>query len=131
MCELAFSTCTQVYDRILQLYGLLHKVLNSTFHILLQLIFKQVSASSKTKKEKSMNNGGVRGATKQKRSAKRRTEMATSQKNSSQPDNFKVAEGKTWRDTFLDQLPQDQPAWKDIVKMCAWWHIREDCYNNC
>jgi hypothetical protein len=27
--------------------------------------------------------------------------------------------------------PHDRPAWSEKVKMCARWHIKGDCYDNC
>jgi hypothetical protein len=52
-------------------------------------------------------------------------------KNNSQPDKFKLAAGELWKETFEKILPHDCPAWVDKIKMCARWHIKGDCYNNC
>jgi hypothetical protein len=48
-----------------------------------------------------------------------------------QTNEFKVADRETWKGTFSKMLPQDSPAWNDIVKMCAHWHIKGDCYDYC
>jgi hypothetical protein len=52
-------------------------------------------------------------------------------KNHGQPDEFKLAEGETWIHTFANLLPHNRPAWNEKVKMCAHWHIKGDCYDNC
>jgi hypothetical protein len=31
----------------------------------------------------------------------------------------------------VNSFPQDRPSWKGKVKMCARWHIKGDCYDNC
>ncbi len=49
-------------------------------------------------------------------------------KNLGQPDEFKVAKGKIWKENFLTLLPQDQQVWNDNVKMCAHWHIKGNAF---
>jgi hypothetical protein len=51
--------------------------------------------------------------------------------NSAQDEDFAVADGKTWKETFSKQFLQDRPIWEGKIKMCARWHIKGDCYNNC
>ncbi len=48
-----------------------------------------------------------------------------------QPDEFKIVEGETWKDTFANLLPHNRPAWNEKVTMCTCWHIKGNCYNNC
>jgi hypothetical protein len=52
-------------------------------------------------------------------------------RNTSQDDNFEVAAGKIWKNTFSKQLLQDPPTWGDKIKMCTRWHIKGNCYDNC
>jgi hypothetical protein len=52
-------------------------------------------------------------------------------KNTPQPDEFKLVTGESWKENFATILPHDRPAWTDKIKMCARWHIKGDCYNNC
>jgi hypothetical protein len=42
-----------------------------------------------------------------------------------------LATGKSWKDTFSKQFPQDGPSWEGKVKMCARWHIKGNYYDNC
>ena len=48
-----------------------------------------------------------------------------------QDKDFIPKDGESWKDTFSQQLPKDRPAWDDKIKMCARWHIKGDCYENC
>jgi hypothetical protein len=48
-----------------------------------------------------------------------------------QDENFKDATGETWKNALSKQLPQDCPTWEDKIKMCARWHTKGNCYDNC
>jgi hypothetical protein len=48
-----------------------------------------------------------------------------------QDKDFALETGKSWKDTFSKQLPQDRPTWEGKVKMCTRWHIKGNCYDNC
>jgi hypothetical protein len=50
-------------------------------------------------------------------------------KNAAQDEDFAVAEGKTWKETFSEQLPHDRPTWEGKIKMYARWNIKGSCYD--
>jgi hypothetical protein len=52
-------------------------------------------------------------------------------KNTTHPVEFKLTAGESWKDNFAMILPHDQPAWTGKIQMCASWHLKGDCYNNC
>ncbi len=51
--------------------------------------------------------------------------------NLEQDKDFAMATGEFWKEPFSKQFPQNRPSWEGKVKMCARWHIKGDCYDNC
>jgi hypothetical protein len=98
--------------------------------MMLPLTFKKVQGTislAENKNEEAKKGGGKEGNKK----CKNKSGNSNLVKNHGQPDKFKIAEGKTWKNTFANLLPYDRPAWNEKVKMCTHWHIKGDCYNNC
>jgi hypothetical protein len=52
-------------------------------------------------------------------------------KNNSQVEEFKLLPGETWKDNFASILPHDRPNWGPKEKICARFHIKGDCFDNC
>ena len=52
-------------------------------------------------------------------------------KNTSQAEDFKLLPGETWKENFVSILPHDRPNWEAKEKMCARFHIKCDCFDNC
>jgi len=52
-------------------------------------------------------------------------------KNTSQVKEFKLLQGETWKDNFASILPHDRPNWGPKEKICARFHIKGDCFDNC
>ncbi len=65
-----------------------------------------------------------------KRSARVKTATEISKK-FAQDKSFAVGVGKSWKDTFSKQFPQDRPILDRKIKICTGWHIKGDCYDNC
>ncbi len=42
-----------------------------------------------------------------------------------------MAAGELWKDIFSKQFPHERSIWDGKIKMCARWHIKGNCYNNC
>jgi hypothetical protein len=130
MCKHTYHTCAEVKDSIVQFDDLIDKVLNRTFHLILPSTFKKVQGAisvAERKSDEPKKEGGKDGDKKQQNQNGNRKIV----KNPGQPEEFKLKEGETWKDTFSKMLLQDRPAWTDKVKMCMHWHIKADCYDNC
>jgi hypothetical protein len=134
-CKQASIAHTQVNNNVLKFKDLLKQVLNGVFQMNLPASFKKVANSSKTAATKetkhatSGNKGEGNGGNKKKHKSKNSNGNLV--KNLAQDKDFALATGKSWKDTFGKQLPQDRPSWEGKVKMCARWHIKGDCYDNC
>jgi hypothetical protein len=131
-----------VNDNVLDFDNLLEQVLNGSFHIILPASFKKIEVASKseiTGAIKSTPGGGGNIVSdpnlNQPKKGKRKSEDGNGNlvRNSAQDEDFKVKAGETWKDTFSKQLPYDRPFWDEAskVKICARWHIKGDCYDNC
>ena len=94
--------------------------------------FKKVANSSnkeETNHATAGNEGKGNGGNKNKHRSKNGNGNLV--KNLAHNKDFALATGKSWKDTFSKQFPQDRPSWEGKVKMCARWHIKGDCYDNC
>jgi hypothetical protein len=135
MREQASVSCTQVNNNILNFNDLLDQVLNGSFQMNLPPSFKKIknsprnAPSIKPKQAKAWNEGEGNGGNKKKQ--KSENGHGNQVKTAAQDEDFAVAEGKTWKETFSKQFPQDHPTWEGKINMCARWHIKGDCYNNC
>ncbi len=126
---------TQVNDNVLKFEDLLKQVLNGAFQMNLPASFKKVVNSSKTAaaketKHATAGNEGV-GSSGNKKKHESKNSNGILVNNSVQDKDFALATGKSWKDTFSKQFPQDRPSWEGKVKMCARWHIKGNCYDNC
>ena len=118
-------------DNVLDFEDLLEHILNGLFHMNLPPSFKKVRGSHKeievddTKPANSNNKGG--------KGKKSKSENGNGNpvKNSAKDEDFNFRTGETWQDTFSKQFPQDRPIWVNKIKMCAKWHIKIGCFNNC
>ena len=117
---------------------IINAVLNSTFNICLPPTFTKVNSSTKSanKKEEDSKHKQRSDGSNGKGGKKCKSEDGEEGKgnivqNSSQPTEFKLTTGKSWKDNFANILPHDCPAWTDNIRMCMQWHIRGDCCNGC
>ena len=42
-----------------------------------------------------------------------------------------MAADESWKGLFSKQFPHKRPIWDRKIKMCARWHIKGNCYDNC
>jgi hypothetical protein len=131
-CEQASIARTQVNNNVLKFKDLLEQVLNGAFQMNLPASFKKVANSfnkEETNHATAGNEGKGNGGNKKKHRSKNGNNNLV--KNSAQDKDVQFATGKSWKDAFSKQFPQDRPSWEGKVKMCARWHIKGNCYNNC
>jgi hypothetical protein len=137
LCETAHNSRTHVNDMILQFKDLINTVLNGIFHMNLSPSFPKVSssaatslASSESKPADGKNKGGSKD---HKGRKKRKSEDGNGNlvKNTTQPVEFKLAAKESWKDNFVMILPHNQPALAGKIWMCARWHLKGNCYDNC
>ncbi len=110
-------------------------MLNGVFNLNLPAAFKKIENPTKTAAVNE-NKQAAAGNDKKENGGNRRkqkNENGNSNliKKKTQDKDFAPKESKIWKDTFSKQLPQDRPTWDRKVKMCARWHIKGDCYDNC
>jgi hypothetical protein len=135
MCEQASVSCTQVNNNILNFDNLLDQVLKGSFQMNLPPSFKKIknsprnAPSIKPKQAKAWSEGEGNGGNKKKQKSKNGN--GNQVKNAAQDEDFVVAEGKTWKKTFSKQFPHDRPTCEGKINMCARWHIKGGCYDNC
>ncbi len=135
MCKQASVSCTQVNDNILNIDDLIDQVLSRSFQMNFPTSFKKIknlpcnAPSVKSKQANAWNEGEGNGRNKKKQKSKNKNRNQV--KNTAQDEEFTVAEGKTWQETFTKQLPHNHPTWEGKIKMCARWYIKGNCYNNC
>jgi hypothetical protein len=136
-CKSAHNSCTQVNNRILQFKDLIDIVFNGTFHVNLPPSFAKVSGQATTLSAPTENkqaNGKNKGGSEGRKGQKKQTSddgNGNLVKNTTQPVKFKLTAGELWKDNFATILPHDQPALMDKIWMCARWHLKRDCYDNC
>ncbi len=119
-CKQASIARTQVNNNVLEFKDLLKEVLSGAFQINLPASFKKVANSSnkeETNHATAGNKGKGNGGNKKKRKSKKGSGNLV--KNSAQDKDFQLATGKSWKNTFSKQFPQDRPSWEGKVKMCA------------
>jgi hypothetical protein len=126
---------TQVNDNILKFKDLLKQVLNGVFNLNLPAAFKKIKKPTKTaavdENKQAAAGNDEKGNGGNRRKCKNMNGNSNLVKNKTQDKDFVPKEGKTWKDTFNKQFLQDRPTWDGKVKMCARWHIKGDCYDNC
>ncbi len=134
-CKQASIARTQVNDNVLEFKDLLEQVLNSAFQMSLPASFNKIANSSKnaaaeeTKHDTAGNEGKGNGGNKKKHKSKNGNGNLV--KNLTKDKDFALATSKSRKNTFSKQFPQDRPSWEEKVKMCARWHIKGNCYDNC
>ncbi len=134
MCELAHILRSQVNDKVLDFEDLVDNVLNRTFNLKLPTTFKmqQDTTDCSDKPCGSKEPGGGKEPGKG-RGNKQKSGDGNGNlvKNTSQVEEFKLLPGETWKDDWVSVLPQDRPNWGPKEKICARFHIKGDCFDNC
>jgi hypothetical protein len=135
LCEQASFSCTQVNNNVLKFEDLLEQVLNRVFNLNLPASFKKIKNPTKTaavddNKQAAAGNN-EKGNSSNRRKRKNKNSNGNLVENKTQDKDLVPNEGETWKDTFSKQFLQDRPTWDGKVKMCARWHIKGDCYDNC
>jgi hypothetical protein len=104
--------------------------------MMLPTAFKKVSSSAaalslecKQPTGGKNNGGGKDGKGRKKRKSEDRNGNIL--KNTTQPGEFKLTARESWKDNFASALPHNWPAWTDKFQMCARWHLKGNCFDNC
>ena len=125
-------------DYVLDFENLLEQVFNGNFHMVLPMSFKKIEVESKSdsSSKRTLAGGNISNdPDPNPKKGKRKSEDGNGNlvSNSAQDEEFKVRTGETWKDTFSKQFPLDRPFWDEAskVKICARWHIKGDCFDNC
>lgn len=134
MCEACTMTRTSVNDNVLDFEDLLEQVLNGSFNMNLPPSFKVIEVETKAES----TNGAKPAAAaaedgKGGRGKKRKGENSNGNlvKNPAQDEDFAMKSGESWQETFSKQLAKERPSWDGKVNMCARWHIKGDCFDDC
>ena len=123
LCRMAKGR-DEVDDSIINFDHLIDQILYGYFHMDLPSSFKLPDDN---------NDSGP--PTKHQRSNKNNKDHASSQdnravKNESQIEDIKLRPGKSWKD-FCGAHVAHCPKWNDKVAMCARYHIKGDCFQDC
>ncbi len=130
-CQNATLSRTHVNDNVLDFENLLEQVLNRSFNMVLPPRFKKIEIMPKLEVKTGGNNENDPNPNPTKKKCRSEDSNGNAVKNTSQPDEFKLLPGETWKDNFASILPHDRPNWGPKEKMCAWWMIKGDCFDNC
>ena len=131
-CERAENSRNEVNDKCLDLDKVIEQVLNRTFTMMLPPAFTKVKTEATDKKDAEGKHRGGKGKEgKGHKKRKSKDGKGTGVTNPTQPAEFKLTAGKNWKEHFLGILTQDWPAWNKKVQMCARFHIKGDCFDNC
>jgi len=131
-CERAVNSRNEVNDNILNFDDVIKHVLNGTFTMTLPPTFSKVKMETTEKKDaESKHKGGEGEEGKGRKKRKSEDGKGTGVANPTQPAEFKLTAGENWKENFSGILTQDRPAWNDKIRMCARWHIKGDCFDNC
>ncbi len=139
MCENCMLTRTSVNDKVIDFGDLLEHVLNGTFVTTLPPSFKVVHAGTnafaaddaKQAVAAGVNAGEAgegKGRGKKRKSENRNGSLV---KNPVPDEDLAVKPGESWAETFSKNLPKDRPSWDGKINMCARWHIKGDCFDDC
>jgi hypothetical protein len=139
MCENCTLTQTSVNDKVIDFRDLLEHVLNGTFVMTLPPSFKVVHAGTNavaadnTKQAATAEaNTGEAGEGKG-RGKKCKSENGNGSlvKNTAPDKDLAMKPGKLWAETFSKKLPRDWLSWDGKINMCARWHIKGNCFDDC
>ena len=139
-CKNATVSRAHVTDYVLDFENLLEQVFNGNFHMVLPMSFKKIEVEPKSDtsnlSKRTLAGGNISNdPDTNPKKGKRKSENGNGNlvSNSAQDEEFKVRAGETWKDTFSKQFPLDRPFWDEAskVKICARWHIKGDCFDNC
>ncbi len=112
-CKTAHDSRTQVNNGILQFEDLINTVLNGTFHMNLPSSLAKVSGPAATLSASTENkqaDGKIKGGSKDgKEQKKQKSDDGNGNliKNTTQPLEFKLTTGESWKDNFATILPHD------------------------
>jgi hypothetical protein len=137
MCEAATMTRSSVNNNVLNFDDLLKRVLKGLFYMNLPASFKKIEvepkieAASNTKPAAGARNDGEGKGAGRGKKRKNKNGNGNPVMNSTQDKDFATKAGESWQETFSKHFPHDRPSWDGKVKMCARWHIKGDCFDNC
>jgi hypothetical protein len=139
MCENCTMTRTSVNDNVIDFGDLLEQVLNGCFTMNLPPSFKVVQAGLDGPNDAKQAAAGaavaaaVEAGKGEGRGKKRKGENGNGNlvKNPSPDEDLAVKTGESWAETFSKQLPKERPSWDGKINMCARWHIKGDCFDDC
>jgi hypothetical protein len=132
-CERAVNSRNEVNNSILDFKDVIEHVLNGTFSITLPPAFSKVKAETSDKMNADGKHKGGEGGEEAKGRKKKKSKdgKGNAVQNPTQPAEFKLTAGKNWKEQFAGILTQERPAWNEKIRMCARWHIKGDCFDNC
>ena len=119
-----------VNENLVNFGDIIENSLNQCFNITLPMAFQFTQD-----KENQNKNIVVLKSPGKKR--KRRDSAPGKVQNTDQVDEFKMKPNENWKDNWAGKLNGDKPFWdrtkceKGDCKMCARFHIRGDCFDDC
>jgi hypothetical protein len=139
MCENCTMTRTSVNNNVIDFGDLLEQVLNGSFMMNLPPSFKVVQAGTDAPIDANQAAAGgaiVAAAEAGKgkgRGKKRKGENGNGNlvKNPSPDEDLAVKAGESWAESFSKRLLKERPSWDGKINMCARWHIKGDCFDDC
>ncbi len=131
-CKRAENSRNEVNDKCLDLDEVIEQVLNGTFTMTLPPAFMKVKTEASEKKDAGgKHRGGESEESKGRKKRRSEDSKGTGVTNPTRPAEFKLTAGENWKEHFLGILTQDRPAWNKKVRMCARFHIKGNCFDNC
>jgi hypothetical protein len=140
MCENCTLTRTSINDNVINFGDFLEHVLNGSFTMNLPPSFKvmhggspNVIAANNETPIPAAGAAAVAEGEGKGRGKKRKSENGNGNlvKNSAPDEDFAVKTGESWAEMFSKQLPKERPSWDGKINMCARWHIKGDCFDDC
>mgnify|MGYP006177327177 FL=1 len=135
MCENCTMTRKSVNDKVIDFEDLLEQVLNGSFTMNLPPSFKIVQAGTDAPNDakQAVARGAKEEGKGEGRGKKRKGDNGNGNlvKNLAPDEDLAVKAGESWAETFSKQLPKERPSWDGKINMCARWHIKGDCFDDC
>ena len=128
-------TRKSVNDKVIDFEDLLEQVLNGSFTMNLPPSFKIVQAGTDAPNDakQAVARGAKEEGKGEGRGKKRKGDNGNGNlvKNPAPDEDLAVKAGESWAETFSKQLPKERPSWDGKINMCARWHIKGDCFDDC
>lgn len=135
MCENCTMTRKSVNDKVIDFEDLLEQVLNGSFTMNLPPSFKIVQAGTDAPNDakQAVARGAKEEGKGEGRGKKRKGDNGNGNlvKNPAPDEDLAVKAGESWAEIFSKQLPKERPSWDGKINMCARWHIKGDCFDDC